>query len=105
MQWIADSLFVGNKLVAGELRTSDGVRIDLRNVKSPIIVFCSWGDDITPPQQALGWIPDLYDDDRQIVANGQTSSIRSISRSGTSAFSFPERSPARNMTSSPTAWT
>jgi len=72
MQWIADSLFVGNKLVAGELRTSDGVRIDLRNVKSPIIVFCSWGDDITPPQQALGWIPDLYDDDRQIVANGQT---------------------------------
>ena len=72
MQWIADSLFVGNKLVAGELRTSDGVRIDLRNIKSPIIVFCSWGDDITPPQQALGWIPDLYDDDRQIVANGQT---------------------------------
>ena len=72
MQWIADSLFVGNKLVAGALRTSDGVRIDLRNVKSPIIVFCSWGDDITPPQQALGWIPDLYDDDRQIVANGQT---------------------------------
>jgi hypothetical protein len=72
MQWIADNLFVGNKLAAGELRTSEGLRIDLRNIKSPIIVFCSWGDNITPPQQALGWIADLYDHEREIVANGQT---------------------------------
>ena len=72
MQWIADNLFVGNKLTAGEIRTSDGVRVDLRNIKSPIIVFCSWGDNITPPQQALGWITDLYDHDDEIVANGQT---------------------------------
>ncbi len=72
MQWIADNLFVGNKLVTGELRSSDGVRIDLRNIRSPIVVFCSWGDNITPPQQALGWISDLYDHEREIVANGQT---------------------------------
>ena len=72
MQWIADNLFVGNKLSIGALRTSDGVRIDLRNIKSPIIVFCSWGDDITPPQQALGWITDIYDHEHEIVANGQT---------------------------------
>jgi hypothetical protein len=72
MQWIADNLFVGNKLSAGALRAADGYRIDLRNVKSPIIVFCSWGDNITPPQQALGWITDLYDDDRELVAAGQT---------------------------------
>src|SRR5436189_6150441 len=54
MQAIADDLFVGNKLVSGQLRTVGGVRVDLRNIKSPIIVFCSDGDDITPPQQALG---------------------------------------------------
>ena len=72
MQWIADNLFVGNKLATGELRTSEGVRIDLRNIKSPIIVFCSWGDDITPPQQALGWITDLYRHEKDIVASGQT---------------------------------
>ena len=59
-------------LPSGELRTSEGVRIDLRNIKSPIIVFCSWGDDITPPQQALDWITDLYDHEDEIVANGQT---------------------------------
>ncbi|RPH65179.1 MAG: DUF3141 domain-containing protein [Myxococcaceae bacterium] len=72
MQWIADSLFLGNKLATGGLSASDGTRIDLRNVKGPIIVFCSWGDDITPPQQALGWLTDLYDDEKEIVAAGQT---------------------------------
>jgi pimeloyl-ACP methyl ester carboxylesterase len=72
MQAIADQLFVGNKLVSGELRSSNGTRIDLRNIKSPIIVFCSWGDDITPPQQALDWIVDLYDHEDEIVKAGQT---------------------------------
>jgi pimeloyl-ACP methyl ester carboxylesterase len=72
MQWIADNLFVGNKLTSGEIRTSYGVRVDLRNIQSPIVVLCSWGDNITPPQQALGWITDLYADEQEIVANGQT---------------------------------
>jgi len=72
MQSIADQLFVGNKLVSGELRNSNGIRVDLRNIKSPIIVFCSWGDDITPPQQALDWILDLYDHEDELVAAGQT---------------------------------
>jgi hypothetical protein len=72
MQWIADELFVGNKLSSGELRTSDGIQVDLRNIKGPIIVFCSRGDDITPPQQALDWILDLYDHEDEVVTNGQT---------------------------------
>lgn len=72
MQWIADNLFVGNRLSTGQLRTSDGIRIDLRNIRSPIVVFCSWGDNITPPQQALGWVLDLYEHEREIIANGQT---------------------------------
>jgi pimeloyl-ACP methyl ester carboxylesterase len=72
MQWIADNLFVGNRLTSGDLRTSDGVRIDLRNIQSPIVVFCSWGDNITPPQQALGWITDIYRDDADLVSSGQT---------------------------------
>ena len=72
MQAIADQLFVGNKLSSGELRSSNGLRVDLRNIKSPIIVFCSWRDDITPPQQALDWILDLYDHEDEIVKAGQT---------------------------------
>jgi hypothetical protein len=72
MQWIADNLFVGNRLATGELRASDGMRVDLRNITAPIVVFCSWGDNITPPQQALDWVLDLYASDRELIANGQT---------------------------------
>jgi len=72
MQWIVDQLFVGNRLATAEIVTSDGVRIDLRNIRSPILCFCSKGDNITPPQQALGWIVDLYGKDDDIRACGQT---------------------------------
>jgi len=72
MQWIVDQLFVGNRLATAEIVTSDGVRIDLRNIRSPILCFCSKGDNITPPQQALGWIVDLYQKDEDILAQGQT---------------------------------
>ncbi len=72
MQWIVDQLFIGNRLATAEIVTSDGVRIDLRNIRSPIICFCSKGDNITPPQQALGWITDLYEKDDDIRACGQT---------------------------------
>src|SRR5581483_11646072 len=46
--------------------------VDLRNIRTPIVVFCSKGDNITPPQQALGWILALYDDVQDIQAAGQT---------------------------------
>ena len=36
------------------------------------MVFCSKGDNITPPQQALDWILDLYDDVDDIRSYGQT---------------------------------
>ena len=72
IQWIVDQLFVGNKLATAEIMTSAGERIDLRNIRSPIICFCSKGDNITPPQQALGWIADLYAKDDDIRAGGQT---------------------------------
>ena len=55
-----------------EIKSFDGHRIDLRNIRSPIVVFCSKGDNITPPQQALGWILDLYDSVDDIRAHGQT---------------------------------
>ena len=51
-------IFIGNRLATAEIVTSDGVRIDLRNIRSPIVCFCSKGDNITPPQQAINWISD-----------------------------------------------
>ncbi len=72
IQFIVDELFIGNNLAAGTIETSDGMPIDLRQIRSPIVVFCSQGDNITPPQQALGWILDLYQDADEIRSFGQT---------------------------------
>jgi hypothetical protein len=72
IQFIVDELFIGNNLAAGRIKMSDGATVDLRNIKSPIVVFCSKGDNITPPQQALDWILDLYADVDEIRAYGQT---------------------------------
>ncbi len=72
IQDIVDHLFIGNKLSAAGIQTSDGRRVDLRNIRAPIVCFCSKGDNITPPQQALGWILDLYDSVEDIRDSGQT---------------------------------
>jgi pimeloyl-ACP methyl ester carboxylesterase len=71
-QYMVDQLFVGNKISTAQIVTRDGIRLDIRNVKSPILCFCSKGDDITPPQQALDWILDNYDSVDEIRKHGQT---------------------------------
>ena len=40
-------------------------------IRSPIILFASLGDNITPPQQAFNWIADLYPTTRDLKASGQ----------------------------------
>jgi pimeloyl-ACP methyl ester carboxylesterase len=73
IDWIVQNLFVGNKLAVGEIESFDRKhRVDIRNIRAPIIVFASWGDNITPPQQALDWIPDLYRSVDEIRLNEQT---------------------------------
>jgi hypothetical protein len=72
IQFIVDELFIGNNLATGHIQVEDGTAIDLRNIRSPVVVFCSRGDNITPPQQALDWILDLYEDVDEIRSNGQT---------------------------------
>jgi pimeloyl-ACP methyl ester carboxylesterase len=71
MQWMVDTLFIGNKFSTGQIVTSDGIRLDLREIKTPIICFCSHGDNITPPQQALDWILDNYRNVDEIRQCGQ----------------------------------
>jgi pimeloyl-ACP methyl ester carboxylesterase len=71
MQWMVDNLFVGNKFSTGQIVTSDDIRLDIREVKAPIVCFCSHGDNITPPQQALDWILDNYQSVDEIRQCGQ----------------------------------
>lgn len=70
IRWIVENLFIGNRLTQGQALLSDGTPVDLTRIKSPVIVFASHGDNITPPQQALNWIPDLYQSSDEIRARG-----------------------------------
>ena len=71
IEFIVNNLFVGNKLEKGELEIRPGMKINLRNIESPIIVFASQGDNITPPQQALNWITRVYRTTEDIKRAGQ----------------------------------
>ncbi|HKT98710.1 MAG TPA: DUF3141 domain-containing protein [Paraburkholderia sp.] len=72
IDWIVQNLFVGNHLTRNEVYAKHArAPVDLRNIRAPIVVLASWGDNITPPQQALNWIPDLYASVDEIVANEQ----------------------------------
>ena len=68
---IVENLFVGNRLARGTVMAGDRA-IDLRNITAPVVVFASWGDNITPPPQALNWIIDTWGDERAIAAAGRT---------------------------------
>ncbi len=73
IETIVENLFVGNRLSSGEIvLAGDERKIDLRNITSPVVVFASFGDNITPPAQALDWIADVWGDEKVIVAAGRT---------------------------------
>jgi hypothetical protein len=71
MHFIVDRLFIGNKLEQGELELEDGKTVNLKNIREPIVVFASKGDNITPPQQALNWIVNVYGSVATLKRSGQ----------------------------------
>ncbi len=72
LQFLVDNLFIGDKLTRNQLQSRDGTTFDVRNITSPIIVFTSTEDNISPPPQTLGFILDLYRDVDDIRATGRT---------------------------------
>lgn len=70
IETIVDELFIGNRLTGGLGPHSS--QIDLKKIEAPVVVFCSYGDDITPPQQALNWIADIYPSDLALRSAGRT---------------------------------
>jgi pimeloyl-ACP methyl ester carboxylesterase len=71
IEWITRNLFVGNKLWSGGVSSAHGEPFDLRKIRSPIVLFASMGDNITPPQQAFNWVVDLYKSTEEIKSRGQ----------------------------------
>lgn len=72
IRWIVDNLFIGNRFSTGQIASGGGETFNMREVKAPVIVFASAGDNITPPGQALRWIADVYRDEQEIKSLGQT---------------------------------
>jgi pimeloyl-ACP methyl ester carboxylesterase len=70
IEWITQNLFVGNRLWSGAMKAG-GHALDLRDIKVPIVLFASLGDNITPPQQAFNWVADIYHSTEEIKARGQ----------------------------------
>ena len=71
IEWITRNLFVGNKMWKGGTPMKGGKAFDLRDIKAPIVLFASMGDNITPPQQAFNWVADVYGSTEEIKARGQ----------------------------------
>ena len=68
---ITQNLFIGNRLERGEMQLDAHCTIDLKRIRNPLIIFASDGDNITPPEQAMGWIGKLYPDTDALKAAGQ----------------------------------
>ncbi len=68
---IVENLFIGNQLENGRFRICEHCFADLRRIRNPLVIFASYGDNITPPHQALGWIPLVYRNTEELIQAGQ----------------------------------
>lgn len=68
---IVENLFIGNRLEEGGFRICEHCHADFHRLKSPVLVFASSADNITPPAQALGWVPAVWPTTKELVASGQ----------------------------------
>ena len=66
-----ENLFIGNKIERGEMVLDEHCVIDLKDIKNPLLIFASEGDEITPPRQALHWIRAVYPDTKALKKTGQ----------------------------------
>lgn len=68
---IVENLFVGNKLEQGVMRICENCVADLKRIRNPMVIFASSGDNITPPHQALNWVPAIYANTDELKRAGQ----------------------------------
>ena len=71
-----ENLFIGNRLEQGQLQLDpcdmpEPCVLDLKRIRNPLVIFASSGDNITPPHQALAWLPAIYPDTATLKAAGQ----------------------------------
>jgi hypothetical protein len=68
---IVRDLFIGNRVEQGEVVVDGHCRANLAQLRTPLVIFCSKGDNITPPAQALGWLTTVFGTTDALVRAGQ----------------------------------
>jgi hypothetical protein len=68
---IVQDLFIGNKLERGTLKVDEHCFVDLKRIRNPLVIFASSGDNISPPHQALNWVPAVYPTTAHLKKAGQ----------------------------------
>jgi hypothetical protein len=68
---IVRELFIGNQVEKGEVVIDGHCRADLSQVRTPLVIFCSKGDNVTPPAQALGWLKTVFGATDELIRAGQ----------------------------------
>lgn len=72
---IVENLFIGNRPERGEMpglcRLCEGCVVDLKRIRSPLVIFASSADNIAPPHQALNWISAVYPSTQALKSAGQ----------------------------------
>ena len=73
-----ENLFIGNRLEQGQvmldpcnMASQPDCVVDLKRIRNPLVIFASSGDNITPPHQALAWLPAIYPTTEVLKAAGQ----------------------------------
>ena len=71
-----ENLFIGNRLEQGQVQLDmcemePACVVDLKRIRNPLVIFASSGDNITPPHQALAWLPAIYPSTEALKAAGQ----------------------------------
>lgn len=71
-----ENLFIGNQLEQGQVQLDPCEMaapcvVDLKRIRNPLVIFASSGDNITPPHQALAWLPAIYPDTAALKTAGQ----------------------------------
>lgn len=73
-----ENLFIGNRLEQGQVRLDScdmtspmACVVDLKRIRNPMVIFASSGDNITPPHQALAWLPAIYSTTEALKTAGQ----------------------------------
>lgn len=68
---IIRDLFIGNRVEQGVVVVDGHCRADLSQIRTPLVIFCSYGDNITPPSQALAWLKTVFGSTEGLVSAGQ----------------------------------